>query len=320
MLKQYLRDNAGALAAVTGAALCYGSTPVFLRYFAGHLDPWTVNGLRYTTGALFWLPFVVLLLRRPAPAGAPPRISVWKAALLPAAVNIAAQITWGLSPYYVEATVIGFVYKLHFLVTILLGFLVIPAERPLARRPSFHVGAAVCVGGTALMFLPGLRGAGEQSLLGMTLLLTTATLFGSYSVVVRRCMAGYPAVLSFGVVSLYTAGPLLALLFILGDYGQLAAVSPWLAAGVMLSAISGIAFAHVLYYHAIHGLGAIVSTGLLMATPFVTQLGAMLLLGEQLAPVQLAGGLALVAGSVLLLWAQSHAAAPPPRQPEGETP
>ena len=46
------------------AMLGFGTIPIFLRHFADVLDPWTVNGIRYSVGAVFWLPFVLLLQRR----------------------------------------------------------------------------------------------------------------------------------------------------------------------------------------------------------------------------------------------------------------
>ena len=304
-MKAYAKKNAVALSAAMGSIVCYGITPVFLKYFVDYLDPWTVNGVRYTTGALFWLPFVVLLLNRSeASLPAVPRRRVWRAALLPAAINLAGQVGWGVTPYFLDATVIGFVYKLHFLFTILFGFLLIREERALAREPWFYIGAVTCFAGVAVMFLKDLLESEGQSLIGMAILMITTILFGAYAVAVRRCMAGYPARLSFGVISLYTAPGLVTLMFLFGDYRALGELPGWMWAFVIASAVSGIAVAHVLYYRAIHGLGAIVSTGLLMATPFVTLAGSQLLLREQLSALQISGGLTVVGGGVMLVLAQ----------------
>jgi drug/metabolite transporter (DMT)-like permease len=300
------KDSA-ALAAALGAVLCYGVTPVFLRHFIHDLDAWTVNGVRYTIGALFWLPFVVALLRdKESDSQARPRRGVWRDALIPSVINLFAQASWAITPYYLEAGVIGFVYKLHFLFTIVFGFILIREERPVVRDPWFIAGALVCFGGVAAMFLQNVRLQGAQSAIGMTILIGSTILFGAYAVMVRRCMAGYPARLSFGVISLYTASGLLALMFVLGDYTALRNVELPMLALVGISAITGIAFAHVLYYRAIQGMGAIVSTGLLMATPFVTLFGATLFLSERLSVLQAIGGLLVVIGGVMLVVAQSR--------------
>lgn len=296
-----------ALPAALGAVVCYGATPVFLRMFIHDLDSWTVNGVRYTVGALIWLPFVIALLRdKQSDSHIRPRSGVWQAALIPTAINLVGQTGWAITPYYLEASVIGFAYKLHFLFTIIFGFILIREERPVVRNPWFIVGSVVCVGGVAAMFLQDMRLDSAQPMIGMTILLGTTVLFGAYAVAVRRCMAGFPARLSFGVISLYTASGLIVLMFTFGNYGDLANISPSKLALVALSAVTGIAFAHVLYYRAIQGMGAIVSTGLQMATPFVTLLGAMLILSERMTFIQGAGGLMVVAGGVMLVVAQSR--------------
>jgi len=300
------KDSA-ALAAALGAIVCYGATPVFLRLFIHDLDAWTVNGVRYTVGALFWLPVVVLMLRdKETDSLIRPRGGVWRDALIPSAINLVGQTGWAITPYYLEAGVIGFVYKLHFLFTIVFGFILIREERPVVRDPWFIAGALVCFGGVAAMFVQNVRLEGAQSAIGMTILIASTILFGAYAVMVRRCMVGYPARLSFGVISLYTASGLLALMFALGEYTALRDVKPAMLALVGISAITGIAFAHVLYYRAIQGMGAIVSTGLLMATPFVTLVGAVLVLSERMSMLQAVGGLLVVAGGVMLVIAQSR--------------
>ncbi len=67
------------------------------------------------------------------------------------------------------------------------------------------------------------------------------------------------------------------------------------------SALVGIAFGHVLYYRGIHRLGPVVSSGIMLATPFVTYLGAAVFLGERLSGMELFGGLLVVAGGALLV-------------------
>ncbi|GMV93284.1 MAG: hypothetical protein AMXMBFR82_30620 [Candidatus Hydrogenedentota bacterium] len=307
LMQSLHRNDSLALAAALGAVVCYGTTPVFLRMFIDDLDSWTVNGVRYTVGALFWLPFVIALLRdRKSDSHVRPRWGVWRSALVPTVINLVGQTCWAITPYYLEASVIGFAYKLHFLFTIVFGFLFIREERPVVRDPWFLGGTLVCVGGVVGMFLQDLGGQSTASMVGLAVFLVTTIMFGAYAVVVRRFMAGYPARLSFGVISLYTASGLLVLMFLFGDYAALAETSVPTLGLVAVSAISGIAFAHVLYYRAIQGMGAIVSTGLQMATPFVTLLGATLILSERMTTLQAIGGLLVVAGGVMLVVAQSR--------------
>lgn len=308
-------DRSLAVLALALAVLCYGSVPVWLRLFRVYLDPWTVNAVRYSVAALFWLPFVIVLDRRRRSGGGPMAgRNVWRDALIPAAVNLVGQVGWGVSPYFVNAPTIGFVIRLSFLFTVVFGFIFVPAERLLARCPSFLAGAAACLAGVAMMFLDSLLAGGGGSLPGMAILLGTTVFWGGYGVSIRRCMSGYPLRLSFGVVSLYTAGGLVALMLAFGDYGALAGLSGGLWGGLVASAFLGIAFGHVLYYRGIHRLGPVVASGILMASPFVTYATATVLMwaypavfqAEGITLIQLLGGLTVVGGGILLVRARAR--------------
>ncbi len=330
------KDRAVAVLGALAAMTCFSSVPVFLRHFRGYLDPWWVNAVRYSTAAVFWLPFVLLLRRRPQAEGAPPPVrSVWAAALLPAAVNTLGQVGWASAPYFVDAPTISFVIRTSFLFTVLLGFLFVPAERALARRTWFYVGAALSILGVALMYLGKVsvpagpeaaaaaatqealagRGAALKELAGVAILIGTALCWGGYAVGVRRLMAGYRVRLAFGVISLYTTAPLLVLMLLLGHHGKLAAVPGCLWLMIVLSGFVGIAFGHVFYYRAIHGIGPVVTSGITLGGPFVTCLVAFLFLGETITPLQLGGGVTVLAGGASLLVARAQAAREGPELP-----
>lgn len=295
------------LVALATAILCLSSVPVFLRHFAGALDAWTVNGFRYGVAALLWLPYV-LRHRRDATPGRNP----WRDAVVPAFVNAIGQIGWAFAPYYVEAGVMAFVIRISFLFTVVFGFAVLPGERPLARRPSFWAAVALSAAGLVAMYRG--RGGGDVrvSAVGWLILLGTAVFWGLYSVCVRRCMRGHSIRLSFGIICIYTALPLVSLLFFRGNWAQLGHIAPGELALLGTSAVVGIAVAHVFLYQAIFALGPIVTDGASLATPFLTALGAALVLGERLSPAQWLGGSIIVAGSVLLVLGRQRLAAATP--------
>ncbi len=300
-----------AVLCVVGAMVCFAIVPVFLRHLRLYLDKWTVNAARYSVAALFWLPFVLRLDRQRRAGGQPAGRNVWVAALVPAAVNFVGQVGWGASAYYVEATTISFLIRTSFLFTMLLGFVLIPEERLLARKPAFYLGALVCVGGAAIMFLQELRSDSHTSLIGVIIVLTTAVFWGGYAVSVRRFLRGFAVRLSFGVISLYTAGALVVLAAAMrlvgpGPYPALSSVSAPTWGLLVGSAFVGIAFAHIMYYRGIHRLGPVVANGIMVATPFVTYVGAAIFLGEQLTALQWAGGLAVLGGGLLLVVARGQ--------------
>jgi len=307
----------GRLAAVLcmlAATLGFGIIPIFLKHFAQSLDAWTVNGVRYSVGALFWLPFLLFLDRRPdRKRTLAPGRNVWRDAVVPSIVNTVGQAAFGVSPYFIPASTMGFVLRLSFLFTIVFGFAVIAEERLLTRKPAFWVGAVLSLAGVLAMFVEEIQG-GIGSIAGLAIIVVTAVAWGAYSVTVRYYMADYSARQSFGVISLYTSAALVILMLLFGHAGSLAGISLGLWANLMLSALIGIAFGHVLYYRGIHRLGPVVASGMSLMTPFVTYLAAVFFLGERLNGVEWLGGALVVVGGGLLVLAraQIESAARPP--------
>jgi drug/metabolite transporter (DMT)-like permease len=299
----------GRLAAVLcmlAATLGFGIIPIFLKHFAQSLDAWTVNGVRYSVGALFWLPFLLFLDRQPnrmRPLA--PRRNVWRDAVVPSIVNAVGQAAFGVSPYFVSASTMGFVLRLSFLFTIVFGFAVIAEERLLTRKPAFWVGTALSLAGVLAMFVEEIQG-GIGSIAGLAIIVVTAVAWGAYSVTVRYYMADYSARQSFGVISLYTSAALVILMLLFGNVGSLAGISLGLWGNLMLSALIGIAFGHVLYYRGIHRLGPVVASGMSLMTPFVTYLAAVVLLGERLNGLEWLGGVFVVGGGGLLVLARAQ--------------
>lgn len=289
------------------ALVCFSSVPLFLKYFTAFLDSWTVNGVRYGVAALFWLPFT---LRNRGRAVRPGGRNVWKAAVVPAVVNAVGQTCWAVAPYYNDAGFIAFVVRSCFLFGIVFGFWFLHEERELAGRWQFWVGAGAIVAGVVIMYGGGLR-TGGTSPVGMAIILFTAVCWGLYAVSVRKFMAGFGARLSFGVISLYTAVLLLPLMFLVGDWQRLGGLDRRTAGLLVLSGLVGIAFAHVLSYRAIHALGPVVTQGGESVAPFLTALGAWVILGEALTGMQWAGGLLLAMGCVVLVTLRRR-----PRRPD----
>jgi len=98
-----------ALLCLAGATLCWGSVPVMLNYLADpHIVPdgYTANAVRYPISALAYLPWLVVAIRR----GGLGRF--WLTALIPSAINVAGQTLWGLSPYYLPAGQLAFLFRL----------------------------------------------------------------------------------------------------------------------------------------------------------------------------------------------------------------
>lgn len=282
------------------ALFFWAVVPLLLEHFTHWMDPWTANGARYFFAAAFWLPFVVRTLGRMAPAA---RRAAWQAAVVPAAAHCTAQVFFGIAPYYNNATLLNFGCRLSIPFATLFGFWLLKSERILARSPVFWAGLACALGGFLLMFENGF-GTDSTSVLGMLMLLGFAATWGVYVVFVRRNLSAYPVHLAYGIVSLLTCVPLVALMFAIGDWHVLLHLPPrqWLV--LIFSALIGLTLGHVFYYRAIRVMGPIASEGCMLLIPFQTALLARFLMGDRLSAAQWAAGAVLILGCTLLLRAR----------------
>ncbi len=279
------------------------SIPLFLRHFAKlHLDPWAVNGWRYTFSALMWLPVLVWHWRR----GTTPK-GLWKAALWPSAFNSLAQVCFGLAPYYIDPGLMTFSLRLQVVFLMFGAAAFFPSERRVVRSPLFIAGIALLLVGTmlTLWFKPG--GLGEaKTEWGVVLAVSSGVLYAAYALCVRKFMHGIPALTAFSAVSQYTgAALLLAMLCVSKDHGaSILQLNAGLLFQLALSAIIGIGIGHTLYYASIQRLGLAVSSGVVQLQPVTVSIGAMLLFGEALTGLQWVTGMGAICGAVLMLTAQ----------------
>lgn len=286
-----------ALLALLVSIISWSSIPLFLKYFTDSLDAWTVNGVRYVIAALLLLPAL-----RTHPHDCLRWRRFWFNAAVPAVINSIGQVGWALIPYYVTASVMGFGIRASFLFTIVGSLWLLPEERYLLHSRPFWGGGILCIAGLSALFWGSLRQA-SASVPGLLILLGSAAIWGFYGITVRKFMSAYPPHCSFAAIGLYTSVILLVLMLSFGRISRLLLISPLDFGLLSLSAILGIALAHVLMYYVLNRLGAIVEAGAEMMTPFLTFCGAALIFGERLSMLQWAGGLGVIAGCVLMVGA-----------------
>ncbi len=306
-MRNVREDRFTAYICLAGAILGFSSVPLFIKHFSASLDAWTVNAVRYSTASVILAPVALVIYARNRESSR----GIWLAALVPTVPNLIGQIGWALTPYYNDASVIAFVIRSSFLFTILFGLAFLPSERALARVPAFWLGAAICGCGIIVMYAATLFTQQGSSLFGIGLIVATAMMWGMYGVSVRMFLRGYPGRLGFGVVAVYTTfGLLIAACVravIVSEPSGLATLSmpDWFL--LLLSGLIGIAISHVLVYKAIHILGPITASGVQLVSPFLTAMGAALILHEKMGSLQWLGGVLLIAGLLTLVLARSRA-------------
>lgn len=310
--------------------LGWSSIPLFLRDFAGDMDAWSANGWRYGFSALLWLPLIVWGWRRGTlPAG------IWKAALVPAAVNIVGQCTFAWAPYFIGPGLMTFGLRTQIIFVALGAYALFPNERGVLRSPAF-IGALVVVFvgavGTLLLahepkggpeVFPLVFGVevthAQATAIGIGLSVGAGALFAGYALAVRHYMQGMPPVTAFAAICQYTGVGLVVIMLVAApDRGAHVAELPthrlWMLA---LSAVIGIALGHVFYYISIAKLGVAVSSGVIQLQPIIVAIGSLFLFGEVLTPGQWACGLAAVGAAMVMLMVQHKVGVAARRKEEG---
>lgn len=299
--------------------LCWSAIPPLQKILTPYLDGWTTNGIRYPFSALLWLGPLIYQYRR---GEVDPRI--WKLALAPAAFNIIAQTLWAWIPYYIDASLMGFLVRISVVFSITGGFWLFPDERNLVRHPMFWLGMGSSALGFAVMSLGGREIPHGATLIGIVMALASGACYGLYAVAARYSMRGARPWVAFPVISLYTSVAMVGLMFTAGKPSRVLDLPPGWIWVLITSSFIGIALAHILFYMAIERLGVAISSSTQLLCPLLTFLWSFLFLGETLTLYQCAGGLILVIGGVLLVLSQIYyapAAADPSQAPvEPEVP
>lgn len=326
---------------------CWTTIPLYLSHLKGiphpsgelgHdgkplplVDAWTANGWRYGFSTLLWVPPLLFAwFRGRMPAG------LWRAAIVPSIFNAAAQVCFGIAPYFVSAGLMTFSLRLNIVFVTVGAAIMFVAERRIVKHPGFLFGLVTLMVGTLLTVLlqhDVFKGASGT---GVLISFASAGLYAAYALAVRKWMHGMSPMLSFAMVSQYSGLGLFVLMLFFGDRGVDAAGVPDAIRGLnalrlpggvgglefamlLFFAIIGIGLGHTLYFNSIQKLGLAVSAGVIQLQPVTVSLGALLVFpddpSQHLSGKQwITGGIALT-GACIMLYAQHRLAS---RKPEDE--
>lgn len=276
-------------------------TPLFIKHFAGLIDPWTSNGWRYGFSALLWMPLLIAgFFRKKLPPG------LFVAAIVPGAINSISQVAFTWAHYKIDPGLLTFGLRAQMVVVAIGAAIMFPIERMAIRRPSFIAGLLLVVLGTAgtIAFDEGFGSKANTA--GVLMALGAGAGFACYALAVRKCMVGINSMYAFAAISQYTAGSMVVLMLIFGDrFGISASEMPakqmmWL----LISSVIGIGAGHVLYYISIARLGVAVSAGVIQLQPFCVAILSYIWFGDVLKWNQWVAGAMAVAGAVTMLAVQ----------------
>ena len=293
--------DASATFACIGALTFWSLGPIVIKYLTGYLDLWTQNLLRYSVACLFWLPFLVFSIRAK-------RLDtrVWRKALVPATANVIMQSLFACAFYYIGPAFMVLLAKSSIIWIASFSLIFFPEERTLIKSKRFWSGLALSVIGVAGVMYYKEDFAATRTMTGIIITLVVAFMWAVYTLSAKIAFRDIDSRHGFSVTSIYTVAGLSVLGLLFGNLGDCARMGLLQWACVVISGVTCIALAHVLYYAAMRRIGATIPALVILAQPFIVLAISYVVFGESLSVLQLLFGVALLAGSALAIWAQEH--------------
>jgi len=290
-------------AAVFATIAIWSLPSLFQFYLNRFYDPWAQNFYRYFVALLAILPFLLLTGIR---KGDQPldRASII-ACLWPCLPNVIHQVTQVMALYYIGPGVYAVFTRSSVIWTAVLALMLFPEERHVIRQWRFIAGTLLGLIGAfgVIWFQAGMK-AEHIPLRGFVISFAATFCWALYGILIKRPSARLGPIRSFAVVSFITSALLLPLTFLFGKMATPFHVGAEVNGTLILSAVTCITMAHVLYYIAIREIGVALAQTLQLLCP----IGALLLSAwyfhERLTSAQLWSAAVLLAGAFLAMRVQ----------------
>ncbi|MFA5293830.1 MAG: DMT family transporter [Phycisphaerae bacterium] len=291
---------AGTVFAVL-SLFCGVPGPLIIKYIAPFIDFWTQNFLRYVVAAAVLMVFVLFSQKK-----AVFDKTIWRKALIIAAINVFMQCCWGAAFYYINPAFVTLLAKSSIFWTSAISLIFFADERPLIKSKSFWLSFFIVIIGIVGVTVFKQDFSTKASVTGIALTLGFAFSWAIYTIAIKVLLKDSDSMTSFAVVSVYTAVALGGLAFIFGKPSQSISMSTagWLL--LILSALTSIAASHVTFYAAIKRIGSTIPPLVVLAQPFLVLLVSRVVFNEHLNIPQWFFGLLLIAGSALAVKSQEY--------------
>jgi len=293
------RQLSKGYAALFATVVIWSVPSLFQFYLNRFYDPWSQNFYRYAVACLAIIPFVLCQLRRGRP-----KIDLQAVALciIPCLPNVVHQITQVVALFYMGPGAYGVFARSSVIFTALLALAFFPEERYVIRQWQFQLGTVLgLVGAFGVIWFQSNGQDRHIAWPGFFIAFTATFCWALYGVLVKRPSARLGSIRSFGLISVITSALLLPLTFAFGNIAtpiQVSANVNWI---LIISALTCITLAHVLYYVAIREIGVALSQSLQLLCP-VGALGlSALIFHERLTVAQLISSAVLLIGAFLAM-------------------
>jgi drug/metabolite transporter (DMT)-like permease len=312
-------DLSKGYSAVFATVFIWSLPSLFMYYLNRYYDPWAQNFYRYLVACIAIAPLVLYGINRGGP-----RIDIHavKLCFLPCLPNVVHQVTQVMALFYIGPGVYTIFTRASVIFTALLALAFFPEERVVIRQWQFQVGTLLGLIGafgviwfqadvTSLAAASPSGGGHEQhvALPGLVIAFTATFCWALYGVLIKRPSAQLGSIRSFGLVSFITSALLLPLTLAFGKIGTPFHAGMHANLVLIISAVTCITLAHVLYYVAINEIGVALSQSLQLLCPAIAMALSAWFYGERLAHAQIWSAAILLIGAFLAMRAKPVATA-----------
>src|ERR1700730_10868499 len=286
-------------AAVFATVIIWSVPSLFMYYLNRYYDPWAQNCYRYSVACIAILPFVLYRVSRGGP-GIDNRALLL--CLWPCLPNVIHQVTQVMALSYMGPGVYAIFTRSSVIFTALLAPAFFPEERYVIRQWQFQAGTVL--GLIAAFGVIWLQSSGQDrhiALPGLIIAFTATFCWALYGVLVKRPSAQLGSIRSFGLISFITSILLLPLMCAFGKIDTPLHAGARVNLLLIVSAVSCITLAHVLYYVAIREIGVALAQTLQLLCPAGALALSTWIFGERLTPAQLWSAAILLLGAFLAM-------------------
>jgi drug/metabolite transporter (DMT)-like permease len=309
--RRWNTNRSKGYSAVFATVFIWSLPSLFMFYLNRYYDPWAQNFYRYSVACIAIAPLVLYQIRRRGPGI---DLRAVKLCLLPCLPNVVHQVTQVMALFYIGPGVYTIFTRASVIFTALLALAFFPEERVVIRQWQFQFGTLLgLIGAFGVIWFqangnshaaasPSESGHGQHvALPGLFIAFTATFCWALYGVLIKRPSAELGSIRSFGLVSFITSALLFPLTFVFGKIGTPLHAGAQANIVLIISAVTCITLAHVLYYVAIREIGVALSQSLQLLCPAIAMALSAWLYGERLTQAQIWSAAILLAGAFLAM-------------------
>ena len=307
-MERNTRQLSRGYAALFASIAIWSMPSLFQFYLVRYYEPFAQNFYRYSVACLAITPFVFYRVRRGGPKI---DLHALGLCLIPCIPNVIHQITQVVSLFYMGPGVYAIFNRSSVIFTALLALAFFPEERHIVRQWQFQLGTLLgLLGAFGVIWF---QSNGQEPALsasrmgrhiawpGLLIAFTATFCWALYAVLVKRPSAQLGAIRSFGVISFITSALSFPLTLLFGRIDAPLHAGAHVNLILIVSAITCITMAHVLYYVAIQEVGVALAQTLQLLCPLGALALSAWIFHERLSSAQLISAVILLIGAFLAM-------------------